>query len=174
MNDRPKIKLSLTPTDKIVEGIGWLAICGIWILALGNYADLPEIIPIHFNGFGEADRFGAKPNILILPIISTLIYIGMTVLNKYPHIFNYPTSITEKNALSQYTSATKMIRFLKLIMVLILGFIVFETIQIVNGKSDGLGVWFLPIILGMIFIPIGYYLIKAKSTNKNKTLRTTE
>ena len=166
MKDRPKLKPNLAPTDKIIEGIGWLAILGIWTLTLSHYTELPEIIPIHFNGAGEADRFGGKENILILPIVSTLLFIGMTVLNKYPHVFNYPTSITKENALSQYTNATRMIRFLKLIIVLIFGLIVFETIETANGNSDGLGVWFLPLILGLIFVPIGYYLIKTTRTKK--------
>ena len=60
-----------------------------------------------------------------------------------------------------------MIDFLKLVIALIFGLIVFETIQTANGNADRLGVWFLPLILELIFVPIDYYLINA-TRKKNK------
>ena len=101
MGDRPKIKLGLTNTDKIIEFIGWILLIGTWILAILSFSNLPESIPTHFNGAGEADGFGEKSNIFALPIIGTILFIGMTMLNKNPHIFNYPKAITNENALSQ-------------------------------------------------------------------------
>ena len=161
MNKRPRIKLQLNQTDKILEVVGWVSVFGIWALPLINYFDLPEIIPIHFNGAGKADRFGNKTHIFVLPIISTLLFIGLTTLNKHPHMFNYPSQITKENAVHQYTNATRMIRVLKLVIVVLFGLIVFRKIQIVNGHADGLGTWFLPLTMGMIFIPMLYFLIKS-------------
>ena len=158
ISNRPKIKPNLTTTDKVIEFFGWIALIGIWTLTLTNYSTLPETISIHYNGTGEADGFGNKGNILTLPIISTILFIGLTILNKYPHVFNYPSTVTEENALQQYTNATRLIRFLKWAIVMIFGLIVFQTIQNVNGNADGLGIWFLPLTLGLIFIPIIYYL----------------
>jgi uncharacterized membrane protein len=161
MNKRPKIKLQLNQTDKILEVLGWVSVVGIWALTLTNYSILPEIIPIHFNGAGKADGFGNKTHIFILPIISTLLFIGLTTLNKHPHMFNYPSQITKENAVHQYTNATRMMRVLKLVIVVLFGLIVFRKIQIVNGHADGLGTWFLPLTMGMIFIPMLYFLIKS-------------
>ena len=161
MNKRPQIKLQLNQTDKILEVLGWVSVVGIWALTLTNYSILPEIIPIHFNGAGKADGFGNKTHIFILPIISTLLFIGLTTLNKHPHMFNYPSQITKENAVHQYTNATRMMRVLKLVIVVLFGLIVFRKIQIVNGHADGLGTWFLPLTMGMIFIPILYFLIKS-------------
>ena len=161
MNKRPRIKLQLNQTDKILEIVGWISVFGIWALTLTNYSILPEIIPIHFNGAGKADGFGNKTHIFVLPIISTLLFIGLTTLNKHPHIFNYPSQITKENAVHQYTNATRMMRVLKLVIVVLFGLIVFRKIQIVNGHADGLGTWFLPLTMGMIFIPMLYFLIKS-------------
>ena len=161
MNKRPRIKLQLNQTDKILEVLGWISVVGIWALTLTNYSILPEIIPIHFNGAGKADGFGNKTQIFVLPIISTLLFIGLTTLNKYPYMFNYPSQITKENAVHQYTNATRMMRVLKLVIVVLFGLIVFRKIQIVNGHADGLGTWFLPLTMGMIFIPMLYFLIKS-------------
>ncbi|MFT6971262.1 MAG: putative membrane protein YhdT [Roseivirga sp.] len=67
----------------------------------------------------------------------------------------------EGDALRQYTNATRLIRLLKLALVLIFGLIVFQTIQNVLGHSDGLGAWFLPATLSLIFLPILFYIIKS-------------
>ena len=47
MNKRPRIKLQLKQTDKILEVVGWVSEVGIWALPLTNCSILPEIIPIH-------------------------------------------------------------------------------------------------------------------------------
>ena len=165
MNKRPRIKLQLNQTDKILEVVGWVSVFGIWALPLINYFDLPEIIPIHFNGAGKADGFGNKTHIFVLPIISTLLFIGLTILNKHPHIFNYPSQITKENAVDQYTNATRMMRVLKLVIVLLFGLIVFRKIQIVNGHADGLGAWFLPFTIGL-FIILSLYFLMMSMKNK--------
>ena len=159
MNKRPRIKLQLNQTDKILEIVGWISVVGIWALPLINYFDLPEIIPIHFNGAGKADGFGNKTHIFVLPIISSLLFIGFTILNKSPHIFNYPSQITKENAFRQYTNATRMMRVLKLVIVLLFGLIIFKTIENVNGNADGLGTWFLPFTIGLFIILTIYFLI---------------
>lgn len=164
MNERPKIKLELKTTDKAFEILGWISIVAIWVITIKSYPKLPDTIPIHFNGLGQADGFGGKGNILALPLIATILFFGMTILNKFPHVFNYPTNITADNALRQYTNATRMIRYLKLNIVVIFGLIVWETIRNANGQTNGLGFWFLPLTLGLVFIPLTYFLIKSIKT----------
>lgn len=161
MEERPEIKPELTTTDKTIEFIGWLSIVAVWFWTINSYNNLPETIPTHFNGAGQADGFGGKGSILALPIIATILFIGMTILNNFPEAFNYPVSITQENALRQYTSATRMIRYLKLIIVIVFGLLVFKTINTANGQPVGTGFWFLPLILGLIFIPVFYFLIKS-------------
>jgi uncharacterized membrane protein len=164
MEERPKIKIELTVVDKVFELVGWLLIVTIWSLIFKNYPNLPDRIPIHYNGAGHADGFGGKATIITLPLISTILFIGLTVLNKFPHVFNYPTNITQDSALRQYTNATRLVRYLKLAIVFIFGLIVFKTIQNANGEADGLGIWFLPLILGMTVIPIAYFVITSFKT----------
>ncbi len=133
MSTRPKIKIRLTSFDKAIELLAWIAVLGIWFVTLSNYMALPETIPIHYNLNGVVDGFGNKANILLLPIIATLMFIGMTILNKYPHIFSYPVTITEQNAFRKYTNATRLLRIVKLITVIIFGLIVLKIIQDVGG-----------------------------------------
>jgi uncharacterized membrane protein len=166
MNKRPKIKLELTKTDKLLEILGWTSILAIWILIITNYTNLPDTISIHYNGAGQVDGFGGKGNILTLPLVATILFIGLTIINKFPNVFNYPANITADNALNQYTIATRLIRYLKFIIVVIFGLIALQTIRNVNGQISGLGVWFLPLTSGLIFIPLTYFVIKLVQTKK--------
>lgn len=160
MQKRPKIKIPLTTTNKIIESLGLLFIVATWAIVFINYKNLPAIIPIHYNGVGEADGFGGKGSIFLMPILSIVLYIGLTILNRYPHVFNYPISITESNALRQYTIATSMIRWMKVIIIFIFGWTTIDTILQAKGYHEGLGIWFLPIILVLIFFPMIYGIIK--------------
>ncbi len=161
MDERPKLKIQLTTSDKVLEMIGWTSMLAIWVLIITSYSTFPAIIPTHYNGAGIADGFGGKGSILALPIIATILFIGMTILSKFPHTFNYPTDVTANNALKLYTNATKMIRILKLVIVVIFALIILQTIRNVKGEVNGLGVWFLPLTLALIFIPIIYFMIKS-------------
>jgi uncharacterized membrane protein len=159
-NNRPSIKIHLTLFDKALELVGLILFIGIWILTFMNYDELPDIIPIHYNGLGEVDRYGEKSTILALPIVASVIFIGLTILNRFPHIFNYPIEITEQNALRNYRLATRLLRILKVIICLVFGMIILSTLNNIKGEQDGLVSWFLPIVLILFFIPTIYYLIK--------------
>ncbi|MEI7828999.1 MAG: DUF1648 domain-containing protein [Prolixibacteraceae bacterium] len=161
MEERPKIKIKPTPFDKVLELFGLLSLALLWAITLINYAKLPDTIAVHFNAAGLPDSFGSKITLLILPILGTIIFLGLTVLIRFTYLFNYPTRITTENAESQYRIAARLIRYLKFALVLVFTFIVFKTIQTAEGKSDGLGFWFLPLTLGIIFVPLGYITIQS-------------
>ncbi len=144
---RPKVTIPLTATDKMAEAAGWALVVALWALAICNLARLPQTIPTHFNAAGQPDGYGGKYSLLTLPVVATILFAGITLLNRYPHIFNYPTEITAENALRQYTSATRLLRYLKLTVVLIFFAIAQQTISTAIGGASGLGVWFLPVVL---------------------------
>jgi len=166
MKNRPKLNLQLSAMDLSLEILGWRAIIGVWVLTLMHYSKLPDTIPIHYNASGEPDGFGGKGHIISLPIVSTILFLGLSLLNKYPHIFNYPTEITTENALKQYTNATRLLRYLKLIIAIVFGSIVYQTIRTAIGKTDGIAGWFLPLALGLIFLPLTFVVVKSFRQDK--------
>jgi uncharacterized membrane protein len=167
MGTRPKIKVEQTNTDKLIEVIGWFALIVLWSLTLFNYSSLPGTIPIHFNASGQVDNYGSKSTIFVLPVIGTILFVGMTILtilNKHPHIFNYPVNITVENALKQYTTATRMIRYLKVVIVIVFTCLVGLIQTTATGKTSGLGSWFLPVTLAFILMPTTFFIFKSYKT----------
>ncbi len=167
MSTRPKLELEHTVTDKAFEWVGWLTLMLMWLMAFVQYTKLPDTIPIHYDAKGLADGFGENSGILTLPFIATCLFAGLTYLNKFPHIFNYTTTITAENASDQYHASTRTLRYLKLIIVVVFGFIEFKTIQVATGQAEGLGKWFLPLILLLMSLPTVYFISRMLLANKN-------
>ena len=161
MEGQPKIKLTLFATDWIIEILAVVALFSIWIVVFLNYNNLPTEIPTHYNGSGEVNGFSHKNEIFALPIVTTILFAAMTIINQFPHIFNYPTEITPENAAKQYKFMTRMIRFLKLSIAVIFLMIVLGTVATANEITDGLGKWFLPFVMALIFVPTLYFIIRS-------------
>jgi uncharacterized membrane protein len=161
METRAKFNLILTPADRMLEMAGWVVLGVLWVLSIWSFSILPDTITIHFNASGQADGYGEKGAIFFLPAIGTIVLIGISKLSQYPHLFNFPFELTPENTKIQYSNALKMVRFMKISLALIFTLIVFGTIQSAQGKSDGLGTWFLPISLALTLIPMVYFIVKS-------------
>jgi len=167
MQARPKIKLNLSPLDKALEMTSKVFLVVMWGLTLYAFLKLPTTIPTHFNASGQANSYGNKVTLLILPVLATIIYLVLTQLNKFPHIFNYITRITKDNAQRQYTIATRLYRFLKLAILVILTSIILFTYLTTIGVTNGLGFWFLPLAEGLLLIPTIIGIIKSLRKKSN-------
>lgn len=155
---RPKIKPKLKSIDKWLEGLAWITLVLLWFWTIWNYTNLPETIPTHFGAGGEPDAYGGKKTIFALPIVGSLSFLLLTIMNHFPHLFNYAVKITPENAAAQYANSARMMRFLKFSITLIFLLINILTIRTVTGKAEGLGWWFVLVVLGSIVCPLIYFL----------------
>jgi len=160
MEKRPKTPINLTTTDYLFEIIGLIGIACLIVLPIYFFNDLPDQIPKHFNALGQVDSYGNRGIIWLLPAVGLFLYIGLTVLNKFPSAFNYPTKVTNDNAERLYTLGARIIRLLKIIVVLSFVFLNFKTIQIALNKSTEIGKFYLPIFLAVLTILIGTMIYK--------------
>lgn len=165
METRPKLKPELTVTDRFAESFSIFLLLLIWIMSLYYYSRLPEIIPTHFNAAGQPDAEGGKSTLFLLPVITTMLYAIMTIVNLFPHTFNFPGKITPETAMSQYTLATRMVRFIKVIMMLMFAVMTYMIIKTATGEVSGLGVLFLPIFVVATFIPMFIFIRKLKKVS---------
>jgi len=141
--------------DWFYEIGGWILLLTLWIYIFLQYKNLPISIPTHFALDGTPDGYSNKENIFLLPAIITILFSLMTILNNFPHIYRYMVTITPINARQNYLMATKKVRFLKFILVILFCFISFQSIRVALNQSEGLGKGLLPAIL-IIFIIITF------------------
>src|SRR5699024_4530676 len=127
---------------------------------LSVWKALPSEVPAHYNALGEVDRWGSKWEMIILPIIAIIIWIGMTVLEKYPHVYTY-IYLTKDNIRGQYLNARLMLNVIKNITTLIFAYINWKDAQIALGYHHSLGPWFMPSFFILLFVPMGYFIIRS-------------
>jgi len=167
MDKRPRIPVKLTATDYVIEVIGAFGIICLVLLSVYYYPDLPNQIPKHFNALGQVDSYGNREIIWLIPAIGVFLYVGLTILNKFPFAFNYPTQVTNNNAERLYTLGTRMIRVLKVILMLSFTFLNYKTIQIALNRATEIGKFYLPVLLTALAISIGTMIYKMTIKNKN-------
>ncbi len=159
--DRPKLKIPLDTADRLMELFGWGLLVTSWVLVIWHYPSLPEKIPIHYNAAGEVDRLGSRAMIVTLPLVATILFLALTLLNRYPYVFNYPVAITPANAERQYKNSTRLVRYLKTVIPLIFLVILLQTIRIAGLEAKQLSVWFLPGLIAAIFGPLIWYMVRS-------------
>lgn len=152
MSNIEKIYINPSKLDNFLDIFGYILLILYWIMVIITFQKLPEEIPVHYNGAGEVDALGTKNSIFMLPVIATLQVLLMSALIKNPENLNFSN---KENIEQQIINTTKTIRFLKVGILIVFIFIDYKTIIIsLEGKNEGLGIWFLPFFLILIFIPI--------------------
>ena len=87
-----------TRTDKILEYLCRIILAGTLVFLIAYWSWIPDQIPTHYNAAGEIDSWGGKGMIWFIVIMSWVMYLGITFVEKYPEIWNTGVKITKKNA----------------------------------------------------------------------------
>ncbi len=128
---------------------------------------LPKNIPTHFSASGKPDQWGAKVNIIPLPILSLLMFTGSVILSRLPWMFNYPVQLTPRNTAKLYGYG----RLFMSIGGVEIGSIVFALqlgiIRTSLGLQRGLGSLYLAIIIGISILTFIVFLAAMFSGSKN-------
>lgn len=135
----------------------------IWVFTGMKYAELPNIIPTHFDFHGNVDGESGKGTIWILPSIATFISFLFFGVSRNPNSpwLNVPKSFRNKETLEMYMFSLQLP-----VMILFLDIIV-ESIRVAEGKQTELSsaVFY---IVGLMFAVIGVAVIKSIQEGKTK------
>lgn len=158
---RPVLDLPRTPTEiglEIFAGIG-IACAGLVFAAY--WPRLPAVIPTHFGATGAPDATGPKSELIGLLLGNVGIYVLVSIISRFPQLYNYPARITEENAERQYRNARALMIWLKTEAVWTLFYIEWQTIQVALGRSSGMGALMAPVVLVIVLGTCAFYLVRA-------------
>lgn len=158
--NRPVLNLPKSLSERIWNVVGVTLFTASVIYIILKWGSLPSEVPAHFDGAGVVDRYGSKVELLILPLVGLFTWIVLEVLERKPHIHNYPARLNESNVEAFYRSSRKLLNIVKNTCLIIFAFISIQTVRIGQGEITSLGAWFLPIILVMIFVPVGLGIVQ--------------
>ena len=153
MKNQPVLDLPKTATETWLDVASWIFVTLGFVLAFGYYPDLSEQIPTHFGPSGEADKFGSKNSIFIMPVLSLVLVSGFVFLMRFPHKFNYLSKITPENAESEYRRMRILLRTVNVLTSLLFLVITWDTIRAANGEGKRLSVWFWLVFILTVTVP---------------------
>jgi uncharacterized membrane protein len=158
---QPKLEIPRTRLEIYCEVVAAATVAFVFIYLSATWTTLPDKVPTHFNFAGTPDHWGSKYSLLLLVGVTFVLYLGLSILSRFPHIYNYPFAITEENRQRQYLLARQMVTTLKAELVCVFVFVTWQTISVARGRARDLTGWSMPVFLVVIFGTVIVYLIKA-------------
>ena len=144
-----------TRFHKVIRLISLLLIIGMFLNIILFWRTIPNQIPGHYNGAGEVDRWGSKGELFLIPILTFLMFLGISVLEKHPSMWNTGVAITSRNKDRVYRYVKNMIAVLKLIMTGVFTYLSFCTVHLLPLYRH-----FTALSLIAVFGSMAYYLIR--------------
>lgn len=160
LQHRPKLNIKKSGLEIVLDLIGIVSFMAICIYCIYIWPSLPDSIPTHYNFKGEADSWGGKGSLLILPLISLILWIGLTALERYPHVHNY-NGLTEENAERLYKNSRMMLNVMKNEMVIAFVFFTWKSVQDAFGKELYSDEWELPVFLIVVFGSTAFFVVRS-------------
>lgn len=159
--EQPRLALDRDPADRVLDGCGIAALVLLVGGTLWLWPSLPERIPLHFGLDGQANGWGGRGMLFLLPALGVGLFGLLTVLARVPHLYNYPFAITPENAPRQYRLARRLILAVRFWAVTLLAVLVGEISQVALDPAARLRWWSLPAMLAGLAFLLGWYFVAA-------------
>lgn len=89
-----KPEIPTTWYHRAVNLLCLILLVGIFAVLFIFWRDLPEQIPAHYDAFGRVDGWGGRGELLLCPIAAAVLYAGITLLERFPQIWNTGVAVT--------------------------------------------------------------------------------
>lgn len=141
--------------DIIAEVICIAVLAFTTIYVIFMYIQLPDKIPVHYNASGIIDRYGSKIELFILLVVAWGMYLGLSVVAKFPQTWNTGVTVTAKNKDRVYRITKNMLKTIKMEIVITFSYIAYNTTKLENLPSK-----FMIIFLGIMFSTIILFAVQ--------------
>ena len=159
-NERPRIQIPQTSTDRWLDAISYLLLILLIVYPVHLYSILPEPKTIQDDLAQQLNPLKSKALILILPALGVFLFIMLTILLRFPHMYNYPEKVTEQNALSLYSAGVRFMRIMRIWVLFIFILIVRGSMGIALNRQDEFVRLILPFVFLFTAMLIIYVFIK--------------
>ncbi len=128
--------------------------CIAFMLASGlfYYGSLPEQMPIHFNAGGQADDYGPRAMIFLLPGIAIATSVLVGLIGRDPNNYNFPVKVTDENREALIGESRLLVSGIMFVTNLLLAYIHWGILQIGLGHQTGLNATFIWLFIGAILL----------------------
>ena len=149
------MKIKRNKDDIIINFLSLLCLVGTVVFLIISWKTIPAEIPGHYNAAGEVDKVTDKSSLIVLLIVGWIIFIGLSVVEKFPQIWNTGVQVTEQNKEKVYRILKTMIGTIKLLVVLM-----FSYLMLYSTTGKNLPPLFMPAFLILMFGPIAFFIFQ--------------
>lgn len=153
--ERPDIRPALLPLEWIFEALAAAALLLTLLFFAKLFPPLPATVPTHFDFSGKADGWGSKNTEFLILGIDVGLYALITIVCRFPRAFNMPVTITRENAAREYRLGRISLEAAKLVITTGMLFVIWSTLSGAAGRTNSLGLWFLPVFLCALAAAVG-------------------
>lgn len=154
-----EIKIKRNALDVVEAIVSLLCLVGVVIFLLLMWSRIPDQIPAHYNAAGEVNRWGSKSELIVLPIVSWVLYGLITLMERYPQVWNTGVRVTEENRNRVYRILKNLIAVIKMLVLLVFAFLTVNSALCWN-----LPIWFLGVFLLLVFGSVAFFLVQLSKT----------
>ena len=133
-----------------------------FVIVLTAWPEMPDQVPQHFDAAGQADAWGDKATLLLLPAVNLVVFAMMTMVSRFPHISSLPVEVTALNAPRVYRLVRFQTIWLKAIIALVLAYMSWRTIEQARGGVQGLGAGFLPLTTLAVGLAVAWFYFELR------------
>lgn len=126
-----------------------LVLLGFYFVG-SNYAELPDKVAVHWDFYGEADRWDSPTQLFLLPAIGLFLFVLLTILGFFPSKFKYPVAVSDSNRDALYKMGLRTLQITKLLTVAIICYITYGTVQ--SALGDGGMPNMIPVVIFVLLI----------------------
>jgi uncharacterized membrane protein len=175
--DEPGGDLTAIPrtTSEIVgEILALVATLAALVYPLTAWSTLPARVPTHFNLAGVPDGWGSKNILLLMPTVGVALYALLTIVARFPRLFNYPVKPTPDELPDQYRLARWLLTWIKAnvaIMFTALGVIITAMAAAAGAERPDLTRWLLAVVIAGIVgdaVLLVSYFVRAAARRNSK------
>ena len=152
--DEP-IKIERNALDILEAIVSLSCLVGVTAYLILAWNTIPAKIPAHYNAAGEVNRWGSKSELILLPIVSWMLFGMITLIERFPQVWNTGVRITDENRTVVYRLLKNLIAWVKMITLSIFG-----SLTVLSSLSLNLPIWFLLVFLVLLFGIIAYYIVR--------------
>ena len=157
--EKPELDIEKLAVAKVFDVLVVALFAAALVYLIVQWNQLPDEIPAHFGGDGEVDRYGSRAELLLLPVIGLIMWVGMWLLEKYPHTYNY-INLRPDNKEIQYRYGILFMNVIKNLSTLLFVFLIWQMTDIAMARIDSLNMSIFITLLVLLFGSIGFYIYK--------------
>ena len=145
--------------DWVLEIVSLAAVAATFAVVAVHWSQLPAQVPRHFGPLGQANSWGQKSGIWLIPVVSLVTYFALTFASTHQALVNLPLSV-DRGKPEVRRIVFRLVNVLKAVLTTTFLYISWTSVNAALGAASGLGAAFLPVTLAATFVPLVLYIRK--------------